>query len=294
LALIGWIPGPGDGVKKSLRIVNRNPDRFAPVLYDLLRFVLNECGIKTSPEALLEETFNASALKARIDDIRQGVEDASAFQSLPESMQTVVRNSMVMASTNMPVLVGVVEKRLKKWRGKQRNSSAKELPKGPAKQQPPKAEHSDTAKSGKDGNTPGHANTSVNAQIATQSLEGLTNEMLGISGEHIADYWAFEAGAVALLCEIDDSQISHMVYPKDLVAWAKAHANDYPNGSASDKNGRSNVPADQPCPEAGWWFTPAQANSRRYFKQGETMPSVGGDYGDTFWQWSPDQSVPKL
>lgn len=55
-----------------------------------------------------------------------------------------------------------------------------------------------------------------------------------------------------------------------------------------------NLPAGQPCPEAGWWFTPAQANSRRYCKQGETMPSVDGDYGLTFWQWSPDQSAPKL
>ncbi|TVO60062.1 hypothetical protein [Denitromonas ohlonensis] len=57
---------------------------------------------------------------------------------------------------------------------------------------------------------------------------------------------------------------------------------------------RPNVPANQPCPEAGWWFTPAKPDSRRYFKQGETMPSMGGDYGQTFWQWSPDQSVPKL
>jgi hypothetical protein len=24
------------------------------------------------------------------------------------------------------------------------------------------------------------------------------------------------------------------------------------------------------------------------------LPSFGGDYGETFWQWSPDQSVPKL
>ncbi|MEZ5602527.1 MAG: hypothetical protein R3F36_17025 [Candidatus Competibacteraceae bacterium] len=55
-----------------------------------------------------------------------------------------------------------------------------------------------------------------------------------------------------------------------------------------------NVPANQPCPESGWWFTPAKPDSRRYFKQGETMPSVGGDYGQTFWQWSPDQSAPKL
>lgn len=188
LALVGWIPGPGDGVKKSLRIVNRDPDRFAPVLYDLLRFVLQECGIQTSPETLLEELFNASKLKAQIDTIRQGVEDSSVYQSLPESMRTVVSNSMIMASTNMPVLVGIVEKRLKKWRGKQRNSSANELPGGAAKKQPPEAKNPDTAKTGKDAPATGHANTPVNAEIATQPLEGLTNEMAGISGEHIADY----------------------------------------------------------------------------------------------------------
>ncbi|TVT69806.1 MAG: hypothetical protein FHP92_19085 [Denitromonas halophila] len=67
-----------------------------------------------------------------------------------------------------------------------------------------------------------------------------------------------------------------------------------PQGSAGEQKGRPNVPAGQPCPEAGWWFTPAKPNSRRHFKQGETMPSVGGDYGQTFWQWSPDQSAPKL
>lgn len=34
-------------------------------------------------------------------------------------------------------------------------------------------------------------------------------------------YWAFEAGAVAYLYDMDDSHISHMVYPKDLVAYAR-------------------------------------------------------------------------
>jgi len=115
----------------------------------------------------------------------------------------------------------------------------------------------------------------------------------GTDGDYFG-YWAFEAGAVALLCEIDDSHISHMVYPKDLVAWAKAHADDFPDDSSSDKSRRPNVPAGHPCPEAGWWFTPAQTGSRRYFKQGEVMPSLGGDYGLTFWQWAPDQSAPKL
>jgi hypothetical protein len=49
------------------------------------------------------------------------------------------------------------------------------------------------------------------------------------------------------------------------------------------------------CPRPGWWLTPAKANSRRYFQKGETFPDYpGSDYGSTFWQWSPDQDVPRL
>lgn len=74
---------------------------------------------------------------------------------------------------------------------------------------------------------------------------------------------------------------------------------EFDDGTEEEETGieparRPNVPANQPCPEAGWWYTPAQANSRRYFKQGDTMPSIGGDYGQTFWQWASDQSAPKL
>lgn len=116
----------------------------------------------------------------------------------------------------------------------------------------------------------------------------------GTDGDYFG-YWAFEAGAVALLCDIDDSRISHMVYPKDLVAWARANADRFPDGGMGmQTKSRPNVPANTPCPESGWWFTPAQTNSRRYFKQGEIMPAVGGDYGQTFWQWSPNQSAPTL
>lgn len=55
------------------------------------------------------------------------------------------------------------------------------------------------------------------------------------------------------------------------------------------------VAAEKLCPRSGWWFTPAETNSRRYFKQGETFPAFDdSDYGTTFWQWSPDQSDPSL
>jgi hypothetical protein len=48
--------------------------------------------------------------------------------------------------------------------------------------------------------------------------------------------------------------------------------------------------AGQPCSVAGYWFTPAKANSRRYFNLGETMPSFSGsNWGDTLWYWSAEK-----
>lgn len=49
------------------------------------------------------------------------------------------------------------------------------------------------------------------------------------------------------------------------------------------------IPAGQPCTHAGYWFTPAQANSRRYFAQGEIMPRFDqSDWGETLWYWSAE------
>lgn len=52
--------------------------------------------------------------------------------------------------------------------------------------------------------------------------------------------------------------------------------------------------AGEPCTRNGFWFTPARIGSRRYFKQGDVMPEVGGDYGVTLWQWDHNQNPPKL
>lgn len=106
---------------------------------------------------------------------------------------------------------------------------------------------------------------------------------LSIDGDEgsYSGYWAFEAGAIAFLFNIDDSQIDHMVYPRDLVTYARNFTP--PAGSA--QIGR--VEAGQPCPRAGYWFTPAQADSRRSFQQGETMPDFSdSSWGATIWYWS--------
>lgn len=47
--------------------------------------------------------------------------------------------------------------------------------------------------------------------------------------------------------------------------------------------------AGQPCPRAGFWFTPAQANSRRSFNAGESMPDLRSAWGATIWQWDEQQ-----
>lgn len=108
----------------------------------------------------------------------------------------------------------------------------------------------------------------------------------GTEGDYFG-YWAFEAGAVALLCDIDDRSIDHLVYPKDLVAWARANK----ALSEGDSQGRTRLRClgGQLCPKAGFWFTPARADSRRAFAEGEVMPEVGGDYGVTIWQWDDAQ-----
>ncbi|MGR6740009.1 type VI immunity family protein [Pseudomonas chlororaphis] len=48
--------------------------------------------------------------------------------------------------------------------------------------------------------------------------------------------------------------------------------------------------AGQTCSVAGYWFAPAKTDSRRYFNQGETMPSfTGSNWGDTLWYWSAEK-----
>ena len=99
-------------------------------------------------------------------------------------------------------------------------------------------------------------------------------------------YWAFEAGAVVYLLELDDSTIDHMVYPKDLVAWARANEH-----LSSDLQTKVRCPANNPCPKTGYWSTPAKLGSRSHFNQGDIMPDFpNSSYGKTIWMWDQNQN----
>ncbi|MEG0118764.1 hypothetical protein PS718_04472 [Pseudomonas fluorescens] len=189
MAVIGWIPGPGDGLKKSLRIVNRDPQRYAPVLFDLLRFVLEECGVRTSPEELLKQIFDASKLRAELDDIITAVKGSSTFQSLPNWAKSAVITVLATARDNMPEMIGIVEKRLLKWKGAQRNSSA--MAPGtskPSAAKKPAGKDPEVATQGKNGANTTRANNIEMSNVEVKVLSSVSNDELGISGEHIADY----------------------------------------------------------------------------------------------------------
>jgi hypothetical protein len=55
------------------------------------------------------------------------------------------------------------------------------------------------------------------------------------------------------------------------------------------KNSQQSCPGGQPCPKEGWWYTPAKADSRQYFKEGTVMPRFESDYGETIWQMDEKQ-----
>ncbi len=59
--------------------------------------------------------------------------------------------------------------------------------------------------------------------------------------------------------------------------------------AAQPKHVALRVQAGQSCPETGYYFTPARADSRRHFRQGEVMPDFDSTYGLTIWQWDQFQ-----
>ena len=106
-------------------------------------------------------------------------------------------------------------------------------------------------------------------------------------------YWAIEAGAVAYLMELDDSSFrEHLVYPKDLVDFAR-EMDALSGGSRPPEQDVSQIRVDggNNCLQTGYWFTPARQDSRRFFTAGELMPSFPhSPYGATIWQWSENQA----
>ncbi|BDT67985.1 hypothetical protein os1_21660 [Comamonadaceae bacterium OS-1] len=102
-------------------------------------------------------------------------------------------------------------------------------------------------------------------------------------------YWAWEAAAVAYLYEQDDSSYrDHLVYPKDIVAWARQQGpvpKTYTPPSSTEPS-LSALPG-QPCPKAGLWYAPHLRMREVRMELDEPMPGVGerGVTGAVTWYY---------
>ena len=72
--------------------------------------------LKTSPEELLKQVFDAGKLRGELEDIITGVKGSSTFHGLPNWAKISVVTVLAASRDNMPAIVGVVEKRLVKWK----------------------------------------------------------------------------------------------------------------------------------------------------------------------------------
>lgn len=52
---------------------------------------------------------------------------------------------------------------------------------------------------------------------------------------------------------------------------------------------RPAIPGGAPCPETGFYFSPAAPDSRRLYNIGDPFPSLTSQYGIAYWQWSDKQ-----
>lgn len=76
---------------------------------------------------------------------------------------------------------------------------------------------------------------------------------LSENGPGYHGYWAIEAGAVAYLLDIDDRTLrDNIVYPKELVDYARALDRSAPAAAAPDTQMR--VAGGDSCPQEGYWM----------------------------------------
>ena len=102
-------------------------------------------------------------------------------------------------------------------------------------------------------------------------------------------YWAMCAAAFTYLYAIDDASYrNELVYPKDLIDYARALSRD--TSAAPCQLLQLRIVAGNPCTRTGFWRTPAREDSRAVFREGDLMPEdADANDGITIWQWAEEQ-----
>ena len=178
-ALIGLVPGAGDAVKRSLRAVK---SRSVPV--DTLLDMIRRLNIG-DPEKLLKDTLDVSRLRKSLDGILGN-------QQLLSGLSPAARKNVDAIRGNLNKQFDEFKREIDGWLTKGRKTSADTPPASKATPGTPASKPNTQAKQGTKGSGQHSNATQTNAPNAatqrTARFKTLTNKVLGVLGEHMADY----------------------------------------------------------------------------------------------------------
>lgn len=195
LCVIGFIPGPGDGVKAGLRIVNRKPE----ILFELIRFIMAHCKIYGDPERWLSELISDKKIR---ELIRSGKREAlnASNKNIDNKWAKYWLNQSIEITFNfleasISSLIQLLARKVLNWKKKVPKSSADKGHTGGGKGHQNGSAHGTTydGKTGQNGNGQGNKSRRLSKADISKVLSNL--EVGGV-GEHMADYWVADKLAI--------------------------------------------------------------------------------------------------
>ncbi|MCC7544270.1 MAG: hypothetical protein IT506_02125 [Aquabacterium sp.] len=178
-ALIGLIPGGGDAAKRSMRAIKSGAVHTDELL-DMIRRLY-----KGDPEKLLKDVLDVSKLRKQLDQILSNPRLRAHLG--PEASKRVDA-----IQSNLNKQFDAFKKEIDDWLTKGRRTSAQGGTGTKASTGTPSAKPHTQAKSGAQAKTKqgdaASANTPNAATQRTPRFKSLTQKVLGVLGEHMADY----------------------------------------------------------------------------------------------------------
>lgn len=179
MALIGLIPGGGDAAKRSMRAIKSGAVHTDELL-DMIRRLY-----KGDPEKLLKDVLDVSKLRKQLDQILSNPRLRAHLG--PEASKRVDA-----IQSNLNKQFDAFKKEIDDWLTKGRRTSAQGGTSTKASTGTPSAKPNTQAKSGVQAKTKqgdaASANTPNAATQRTTRFKSLTQKVLGVLGEHMADY----------------------------------------------------------------------------------------------------------
>ncbi len=179
-ALIGLIPGGGDAAKRSMRAIKSGAVHTDELL-DMIRRLY-----KGDPEKLLKDVLDVSKLRKQLDQILSNPRLRAHLG--PEASKRVDA-----IQSNLNKQFDAFKKEIDDWLTKGRRTSAQGGTSTKASTGTPSAKPHTQAKSGAQAKTKqgdaASANTPNAATQRTTRFKSLTQKVLGVLGEHMADYY---------------------------------------------------------------------------------------------------------